>query len=99
MDRLCKDANWGVRKACIDAAYDIATICKDDLSEHKENEMTEAVVNFLKDQNKWVKISAYKILGPFISTLQGLKINEKLVDGFIHMPDSSINGMSQDNEV
>jgi hypothetical protein len=61
--------------------------------------LTDAVLTFLKDSNKWVKISAYKNLGPFISTLQGQKINEKLVENYLHMTDSSVNNLSPENEV
>lgn len=97
--RLCKDVNWGVRKSCIDTLYEISNICKDELVEHRESELTEAFLNFLKDPNKWVRISAYKNLGPFIFTLQGQKINEKLIDSYIHMIDSSISSLSPEKEI
>lgn len=57
------------------------------------------ILNFLKDSNKWVKISAYKNLGPFISTLQGLRVNEKLVENYISMSNSSINNLAPENEI
>ena len=65
----------------------------------KENELTERELDFLKDSSKWVKISGYKLLGPFIATLHGLKINDKLVDNYLHMADPNINSLAQDNEV
>lgn len=79
--------------------YEIANICKDELTNIREEELTEAMNNFIKDSNKWVKISAYKNLGPLISTLMSLKINEKLVDSYVHMADSNINNLSPDNEI
>lgn len=97
--KLCKDANWGVRKSCIDTLYEISNICKEESIEIRENELTEAMNNFLKDSNKWVKISAYKSLGPFIFTLTDQNINEKLIDSYLHMADSNINNLSPDNEI
>jgi len=97
--KLCKDTNWGVRKSCIDTLYEISNICKEESIEIRENELTEAMNNFLKDSNKWVKISAYKNLGPFIFTLQDQNINEKLIDSYLHMADSNINNLSPDNEI
>jgi len=97
--RLCKDPNWGVRKSCIDTIYEISNICKEELLDHRETELTDATLNFLKDSNKWVKISAYKHLGPFISTLQGYKIHEKLIESYLHMADNSVNNLSPDNEI
>jgi len=37
------------------------------------------MITFLKDNNKWVRLSSYKNLGKFIFTLKGLKMNEKLL--------------------
>ena len=69
------------------------------MAEVRENELTDAILNFLKDSNKWVKISAYKNLGPFISTLEGLKVNEKLIENYLHMADSNVNNLAPDNEI
>jgi hypothetical protein len=99
LGRECKDGNWPVRKACIDSLYDVANICTEELKEYKKNELTDAVLTFVKDSNKLVKIAAYKSLGPFISTLQGIQINEKLIESYLQMAESSINNISQDNEV
>ena len=57
------------------------------------------MLSFLKDSNKWVKLSAYKNLGKFIWTLKGLRINEKLVQEFFRMTDNDINSIGRDNEV
>jgi hypothetical protein len=47
---------------------DIAKLCT---SEEKEGVLTEVYVGLLKDNNKWVRISAYKNLGPFIHEVKG----------------------------
>ena len=65
----------------------------------RESILTNIMLKFLKDNNKWVKISSYKQLGPFISTLAGLNINEKLYDNYCLMTDSSLNNLSPENEV
>jgi serine/threonine-protein phosphatase 4 regulatory subunit 1 len=94
--RSCKDVNWGVRKSCVDSIVEMAKISD---NETKETELVERELEFMKDSSKWVKISAYKSLGPFISTLAGLKINEKLLENYLHMTDSSINSMAPENEI
>jgi hypothetical protein len=37
------------------------------------------MIGLLKDNNKWVRISAYKNLGAFIYLLKGLKLNDRLL--------------------
>ena len=48
------------------------------------------MLNLLKDNNKWVRASAYKNLGKFIHELKGMKINDKLVVEFCRMIDSDV---------
>jgi hypothetical protein len=52
---------------------------------------------FVKDTHKWVKISAYKNLGPFIATLKGHIINDKLLESYIKMSTHEINDLSLEN--
>lgn len=87
---------WGVRKACVDKACDISKISD---GETRETQLSEILLSFLKDSSKWVKIAAYKNLGPFLATLEGRKINEKLIESYLSMTESSVNGLCQDNEV
>ena len=94
--RLCKDSNWGVRKACVDGICEIANIC-DGIA--RETHLTETYLRFLEDSSKWVKVAAYKKLGPFIATLMGQKIHSKLLENYLRMAHPSINGLSSDNEV
>jgi hypothetical protein len=58
--------------------------------EEKETLLTEIMLNLLKDNNKWVRTSAYKNLGKFIHELKGNKINDKLVMEFCRMVDSDV---------
>lgn len=65
----------------------------------RESILTTIMLKFLKDTNKWVKISSFKQLGPFIWTLAGLNINEKLYENYCMMTEASLNSLSPDNEV
>lgn len=65
----------------------------------RETSLTNIILKLLKDANKWVKISAYKQLGPFISTLSGFKISDKLYDNYIQMTGNTLSNISPDNEV
>lgn len=65
----------------------------------RETTLTSVMINFLKDSNKWVKIASYKQLGPFISTLSGLAIKEKLYENYCQMTESTLNSLSPGNEV
>jgi len=94
--RLCKDQHWGVRKACIENACEISQLSE---NETRENQITEIYLKFLEDNSKWVKVAAYKNLGPFIATLIGLKVHEKLIENFLKMSHSSVNGLSNANEI
>lgn len=96
MNRLSKDPNWGVRKACIDTACRIAEICD---GASRETHLTEVFLRFLEDASKWVKVAAYKNLGPFIATLMGQKIHAKLIENYLKMAHPSINNLSIDNDV
>ena len=65
----------------------------------RENFLTQVLLKLLKDTNKWVKIAAYKCLGPFISTLAGMSISEKLFENYCQMTTSSLNSLASDNEI
>lgn len=57
------------------------------------------MLNFLKDTNKWVRLSAYKNIGKFIYMLKGLKMNERLLQEFCKMTDSDVNSIGKENEI
>jgi len=96
---VCKESYWELRKACIDIIYEICNLCIGDVSKTKEKELTNITLKLLKDSNKFVKAAAYKNLGLFISTLQGLEVNEKLLAHYLQMTDASVNGLTFDNEI
>lgn len=66
-------------------------------NEEKEGQLSDLMLGFLKDNNKWVRLSAYKNLGRFLWTLKGLKINERLVQEYYRMTDNDINSIGRDN--
>lgn len=43
------------------------------------------MLKLLKDNNRWVKLSAYLNLGKFIYFLKGLNVHEKLIKRFLKM--------------
>ena len=88
-------SNWAIRKACIDIALEVSKLC---LPEEREGPLTETYILLLKDNNKWVRISAYKNLGPFIHQVRN-KLNPELFREFCRMPDSDVNGLSKENEI
>lgn len=60
-----KDQMWAIRKVCADSFSQFALRCR---RETREGVLTEHFVRLLDDNSRWVKISAYKSLGPFIAT-------------------------------
>lgn len=46
-------------------------------------ELTDIMLKFLEDPNKWVKLCAYKLLSPFIATLEQQYASEKLFYHFL----------------
>lgn len=64
--------NWAIRKACIDIIIDMTALSS---NEDREGPLSDLMLIFLKDNNKWVRLSAYKNLGHFIWMLKGLKMN------------------------
>lgn len=75
---------------------EISKLCDD---KTREGELVNIMFEFLKDPNKWVKNSAYKQLGPFIHTLKGGEINERLVENYIKMTSNELNDISTDNDI
>lgn len=87
---LCEDEIWGVRKACAEVFMSVSCTCT--LQTRKQS-LAPVFANLLVDQCRWVRLFAYKTLGPFISTFADPSIirlsynqNGKLVilgpDGF-----------------
>ena len=93
---MTTDAAWVVRKVSVEILVEISQMCE---PQDRETTLTAVMLKFLKDTNKWVKISAYKQLGPFIATLSGLSISEKLYEHYCQMTENSLNGLSPENEI
>ncbi|GAB1861274.1 Serine/threonine-protein phosphatase 4 regulatory subunit 1 [Camponotus japonicus] len=62
---LCGDRVWGVRKACVEVMMPVACCST---PEHRRLLLADILAKHLNDDSKWVRISAFQILGPFIST-------------------------------
>ncbi|CAL1686167.1 unnamed protein product [Lasius platythorax] len=62
---LCGDRVWGVRKACVEVMMPVACCST---PEHRRVLLADILAKHLNDDSKWVRISAFQILGPFIST-------------------------------
>lgn len=62
---LCQDSVWGVRKTSVDVMMSVARCVPLLLRRHL---LSKLLVNLLNDESRWVRRSAYEILGPFIST-------------------------------
>ncbi|KAK7114611.1 serine/threonine-protein phosphatase 4 regulatory subunit 1-like [Littorina saxatilis] len=75
---LCMDGVWGVRKACAECFMTISCACS---LETRRQCLAKLFVDLLSDQSRWVRMSAFQQLGPFISTfadpeLTGLYVAE-----------------------
>ncbi|XP_017763871.1 PREDICTED: serine/threonine-protein phosphatase 4 regulatory subunit 1-like isoform X2 [Eufriesea mexicana] len=62
---LCFDKVWGVRKACVDVMMSVSCCMT---LQHRRLLLAELLAAHLNDESKWVRMSAFQILGPFIST-------------------------------
>ncbi|GAB1599211.1 serine/threonine-protein phosphatase 4 regulatory subunit 1-like isoform X2 [Argonauta hians] len=86
---LCKDTVWGVRNGCAESFMPLASICS---VEVRRNVLTSLFVTLLCDHSRWVKMSAFQELGPFIYTFSspnndsGVYISE---DGVLHVSENA----------
>ncbi|XP_071057702.1 serine/threonine-protein phosphatase 4 regulatory subunit 1-like isoform X3 [Onthophagus taurus] len=62
---LCNDPEWTVRKVCADMAISVSYGCPPEI---RRTSLVPIFVNLLKDSSRWVRMSAFQTLGPFIST-------------------------------
>ncbi|XP_011880997.1 PREDICTED: serine/threonine-protein phosphatase 4 regulatory subunit 1-like isoform X1 [Vollenhovia emeryi] len=62
---LCGDRVWNVRKACVEVMMPVSCCLT---PEHRRLLLADILAKHLNDDSKWVRISAFQILGPFIST-------------------------------
>ncbi|XP_031341311.1 serine/threonine-protein phosphatase 4 regulatory subunit 1-like isoform X4 [Photinus pyralis] len=62
---LCADEIWGVRKACAEVIISVSSACS---SAKRRMSLAPVFAKLLQDQSRWVRLSAFESLGPFIST-------------------------------
>merc|ERR1719270_1629981 len=72
---LCEDGVWGVRKACADVFMPVSCVCSPTV---RKSELSPIFTNLLKDQSRWVRMTAHQALGPFISTFADSNITALL---------------------
>lgn len=62
---LCQDDVPGVRKACAEVIMSVSCACT---LQRRKTVLAPMFVTLLWDSVRWVRSSAFKTLGPFIST-------------------------------
>ncbi|KAK5642612.1 hypothetical protein RI129_008779 [Pyrocoelia pectoralis] len=62
---LCADEIWGVRKACAEVMISVSSACS---SIKRRTLLAPVFATLLQDGSRWVRLSAFESLGPFIST-------------------------------
>ncbi|KRT85871.1 HEAT domain-containing protein [Oryctes borbonicus] len=62
---LCSDEVWGVRKACAEVAMSVSCACPPTV---RRQSLAPIFIKLLQDKSRWVRMSAFQTLGPFIST-------------------------------
>ncbi|CAG9816036.1 unnamed protein product [Phaedon cochleariae] len=62
---LCTDDVWGVRKACAEVVMFLSCACD---TRTRKTLLTPVFTKLLQDDCRWVRMSAFQALGPFIST-------------------------------
>jgi serine/threonine-protein phosphatase 4 regulatory subunit 1 len=62
---LCQDEIWGVRKSCAEVVMFVSTVCSPEI---RRTTLAPVFAKLLQDDCRWVQMSAFQTLGPFIST-------------------------------
>uniref|UniRef100_A0A1B6DIY0 WW-binding domain-containing protein n=2 Tax=Clastoptera arizonana TaxID=38151 RepID=A0A1B6DIY0_9HEMI len=62
---LCRDSVWGVRKACAEVIMSVSCAC---CLETRKRVLAPVYASLLSDESRWVRLSAFPTLGPFITT-------------------------------
>ncbi|XP_018571086.1 serine/threonine-protein phosphatase 4 regulatory subunit 1 isoform X2 [Anoplophora glabripennis] len=62
---LCEDDIWGVRKACAEVIMYVSCACP---PAARKQMLAPVFAKLLQDDCRWVRMSAFQTLGPFIST-------------------------------
>lgn len=89
--KKAEENNWSVRKVCVDIIVDLAKRAK---SKFLKEDLSNVMLNFLKDGHKTVRINAHKALPMFFGCIH-LPVDspmvEKLLDPYLKLVDSDIN--------
>ncbi|KAJ3665913.1 hypothetical protein Zmor_001377 [Zophobas morio] len=62
---LCQDEIWGVRKPCAEVIMFVSSVCSQEI---RRTVLAPTFAKLLQDDCRWVQMSAFQTLGPFIST-------------------------------
>lgn len=62
---LCSDEVWGVRKSCAEVIMYLSCACS---PAKRHSSLAPVFAKLLQDQSRWVRMSAFRTLGLFIST-------------------------------
>jgi hypothetical protein len=90
-----KDQVWAIRKVCADLFSSFALRCT---RKTRETMLCESFIRLLDDNSRWVKISAYKSLGPFISTFIPSKSDESVLEQQQQSDEQSLLEVSSSSE-
>jgi len=76
---LARDSDWGVRKACAEVIMSVSCAC---CLQTRKAVLAPVFASLLTDVFRWVRISAFQTLGPFITTfaepsITGLAYNQQ----------------------
>ena len=82
------DKEWEVRRAAAEILVDISQVCP---LESRMTEMVGAFQKLMKDTSRFVQMSAYYQIGPFIATLEGSDIPKSLIEYFTALSNSKLN--------
>jgi len=80
--KLCKDNIWSVRKGCVESLIDISRA----ISQEKRTELIDVMRAFLGDSSRWVRNTAYEMLGRFISTLTSEQVKPEFLRFYTNIP-------------
>uniref|UniRef100_A0A8D8WYR6 Serine/threonine-protein phosphatase 4 regulatory subunit 1 n=1 Tax=Cacopsylla melanoneura TaxID=428564 RepID=A0A8D8WYR6_9HEMI len=76
--QLTLDSMWNVRKACAQVIMSVSCACSLEL---RKRTLAPIFARFLQDDSRWVRVTAFQTLGPFITTfaqpsITGLAYNQ-----------------------
>ncbi|KAI4493300.1 hypothetical protein M0802_009468 [Mischocyttarus mexicanus] len=96
--QLCLDRVWGVRKACVDVMMPVSCCVS---YPYRRILLADILATHLNDDSKWVRVSAFQILGPFISTFAkqftNVTYNQEGELVFTSQQDENFNGDKNSN--